>query len=60
MRKKDHVKLTVSLNPQTEQALRTYVSKTYPTETFGKLSEIVDKAVIEYLDRHSTTVPGTP
>jgi len=49
MKKKDHVKLTITLTPQTEHALRIYVSKTYPIEPFGKLSDTVEKAISQYL-----------
>ena len=54
MRKKDYVKLTISLMPQTEHALRVYVSKTYPIETFGKLSQVVDQALTEFLKKHES------
>jgi hypothetical protein len=51
MKKKAYKKLTVNLSPETAQKLRTYVSKTYPTETFGKLSEVVETAITEYLKK---------
>ena len=43
-------KITVTLKEQVEDALRLYVSKKYPKQTYGKLSLIVNKAVKEWLE----------
>ena len=51
MRKKPYKKLTINLAPQTEHALRVYVAKTYPIEPFGKLSQVVNRAVDEFLKK---------
>jgi len=51
MKKKDHVKLTVSLTLKTEKQLRSYVTSKYPEKPFGKLSEVVEKALTEYLSK---------
>ena len=42
-------KITVTLDDKIEKDLRIYVSKNYPEKPFGKLSEIVNQAVKEYL-----------
>lgn len=42
-------KITITLEDETEKQLRSYVTSHYPEKPFGKLSEIVDKAVKEFL-----------
>jgi hypothetical protein len=44
-------KITVTLSDQTEKQLRTYVTQKYPEQPFGKLSEIVEKALTEFLEK---------
>jgi hypothetical protein len=39
--------MTLNVNPKTKQELRAYVSKTL-TETFGKLSEVVEEALDDF------------
>jgi hypothetical protein len=43
-------KITITLSDKTEKALRSYVTSKHPEKPFGKLSEIVEEALIEYLD----------
>jgi hypothetical protein len=45
-------KLTLNLSDKLEETLRTYISKKYPQQTFGKISEITEKALAEYLENH--------
>lgn len=44
-------KITITLSDKTEKALRNYVTQNYPEQPFGKLSEVVEKALIEYLKK---------
>lgn len=43
-------KITIILSDGAEERLRRYVSKTYPTHSFGKLGEIMEKAIVAYLE----------
>lgn len=43
-------KITVVLSEETENELRDYIRRNY-RKPFGKLSEIIDKSVQEYLER---------
>jgi hypothetical protein len=45
-------KITIMLTPETEKSLRTYIAKKYPTEIYGKISEIIETALKEYLQNH--------
>jgi len=42
-------KLTINLSDATEERLRRHVSKTYPVHSFGKLGEVIEKAIVAYL-----------
>ena len=44
-------KITISLTDKTEKKLRDYVASKYPDQQFGKLSEIVETSVKEYLEK---------
>ena len=46
-------KITVSLDDALEKKLRSFVTSNYPEKPFGKLSEIVNKALEEYLEKTS-------
>ncbi len=54
MKKRDNIKLTISITQETNKALREYVSKNYPTESFGKMSDIVDTAIQQFLHKQKT------
>jgi len=42
-------KLTVSISDETERELRAFVATSYPLKPFGKLSDVVERAIREYL-----------
>ena len=44
-------KITISLTDETEKKLRSYVTSKYPEKSFGKLSEVVEISVKEYLEK---------
>lgn len=46
-------KITILLEDAVDQSLREYVSKTYPVQPYGKLSEVINAAVVEYLKSRS-------
>lgn len=48
-------KLTVMLNDDTEKSLREYVTRNYPTQPFGKLSEVANHAIAHYINDHVVT-----
>jgi hypothetical protein len=43
-------KITIILSDETEERLRQHISKTYPTHNFGKLGEVMEKAIVAYLE----------
>jgi len=43
-------KLTIVLSDAAEERLRRYVSRTYPVHSFGKLGEVIEKAIVAYLE----------
>jgi hypothetical protein len=48
-------KLTIMLTDETNKKLRDYVSKTYPQKTFGKISQVIEEALKQYLEKPSET-----
>jgi hypothetical protein len=46
-------KITITLTDETEKKLRSYVTSKYPEKPFGKLSNVVEEALIEYLEKRS-------
>jgi len=42
-------KITVTLIDEVEKQLRQYVTTNYPEQPFGKLSEIVNQAIMEFM-----------
>lgn len=46
-------KITVTLEDNVEKKLRIYVSQNFPEQPFGKLSEVVNQAVKEFLEPSS-------
>jgi len=44
-------KITITLSDETEKKLRSYVTSKYPEKPFGKLSDVVEKALVEYLKK---------
>ena len=49
-------KMTVMVDNKVEEQLRLYVSQKYPQETYGKLGEVVTKAVRYYLEHIGKTI----
>lgn len=45
-------KLTIMLTPETETELRNHIARKYPTEIYGKISEVIETALKEYLQNH--------
>ncbi len=43
-------KVSVSLSDETEKKLRSFVATRYPEKRLGKLSEVVEASVKEYLE----------
>jgi hypothetical protein len=41
--------LTIILTKETEKRLREHIAKKYPTEVYGKISQVIEEAVKEYL-----------
>ena len=44
-------KITVSLSNETEKKLRSFVASRYPEKQLGKLSEVVEASVLDYLEK---------
>jgi hypothetical protein len=44
-------KITISLTYKTEKNLRNYIAVNYPEQSLGKLSEVVETSVKEYLEK---------
>jgi hypothetical protein len=44
-------KITIVLSAETERRLRSFVAKKYSDQVHGKLSEVVESSVKEYLDK---------
>jgi len=44
-------KLTIIISDEVEERLRVYIAKQYPTEIYGKLSEVVELALKEFLEK---------
>lgn len=44
-------KITIMLNNETENKIRDYIAEKYPRKTFGKISEVIETAINEYLQR---------
>jgi hypothetical protein len=44
-------KITVTISDETEKRLREYVTRRYPEKPFGKLSQIVEQAIKEFLEK---------
>ena len=49
-------KITITIDEELEEKLRSYVTKTYPVKPFGKLSLVVNKAIKEYLNKNKKYV----
>lgn len=43
----------MSLSDETEQRLREYITRNYPLKPFGKMGDVVEKALTEKLDREA-------
>jgi hypothetical protein len=44
-------KLTIILTEETNRNLREYVTKNYPLEPYGKISQVIEEAVTEFLKK---------
>ncbi len=44
-------KLSVEISDEVEQKLRMFIAKNYPLKPFGKLSQIVEEALREWLKK---------
>lgn len=42
-------KMTILLSDKVEEQLRIYIAKKYPTETYGKISQIIEDALKLFL-----------
>ena len=42
-------RINIMLSDETENNLRDYISKKYPRQTFGKISELIEQTLKEYL-----------
>jgi hypothetical protein len=56
----DMGKLTVVINDEVERKLRIYIAKKYPTEIYGKLSEVIELALREFLRKENLDEEPTP
>ncbi|HMK95684.1 MAG TPA: hypothetical protein VK536_09845 [Candidatus Limnocylindrales bacterium] len=45
-------KLTIVLSEKTENDLRKYVAKKYPTEIYGKISFVIEQALLKYFEEN--------
>lgn len=48
-------KLTITLDDEVEKQLRNFVTSKYPEKPFGKLSEIVNRALKEFMEKNRKT-----
>lgn len=46
-------KITITISDEVERRLRTYVTSKYPEKPYGKLSEIVEESLVEFLKKES-------
>lgn len=46
-------KVTVTLSDEVEKKLRQFVTTKYPEKPYGKLSQVVEEALKNWLDEHS-------
>lgn len=46
-------KMTFTIDKQVEEDLRNYVAKTYPLESYGKLSKITNEALKMWLMKYA-------
>jgi hypothetical protein len=53
MERPQMAKITITLTDETEKKLRSYVTSKYPEKPFGKLSGVVEEALIEYFEKRS-------
>jgi hypothetical protein len=52
-------KITITLTDETEKTLRAYVTKKYPKQSLDKLGEVVEKSVVEYLEKQKNEHIGS-
>lgn len=48
-------KITVIIDDDIEEWVRNYVTQNYPQKPFGKLSEVVNKALKDFMEKHRKT-----
>jgi len=44
-------KIVVIIDDKLEERLRRYIASKYPTETYGKIKQIIEQALTEYLQK---------
>jgi hypothetical protein len=44
-------KLVIIINDELEERLRRYIARKYPTETYGKIKQVIEEALTEYLQK---------
>jgi len=44
-------KLVIIIDDKLEEKLRRHISHKYPTETYGKIKQIIEEALTEYLQK---------
>jgi hypothetical protein len=52
-------KITISLSDETEKKLRSYITSKYNEQTFGKLSDVVETSVKEYLEKQKDGISSS-
>ncbi len=52
-------KITITLTNETEKKLRSFVTKKYAKESVGKLDEVVETSVKEYLEKQKNEHIGS-
>ena len=52
-------KITITLTDETEKTLRSFVTKKYPKKPMDKLSEVVERSVLEYLEKEKNDHTGS-
>ena len=44
---------TIQIHEETKNLLKKYIIEKFGSNYFGKMSEVVDKAILEYIRRHA-------
>lgn len=46
------VKVVINLDEQLNEKLRLFINKKYPLRSYGKIKEVIEAALKEYLQNH--------